>query len=315
MFVGLLILVSACDDSFDPKSEFREQYVLSAVVQGNTKGLNIGVNAYLTKLYDVDGTNPYTNPDDPSIEGALVQILHRNNVYDMIMEKLPGQNERYNSDQIVYSTSFQSPRPGEDVGIRAVLADGTTLSSTIQLPRSLHFELNYPYVRGYTSNIDMSSFGSALTYRWKGSLEELYFPTLTLIYQQKIDGSWVTKRRDIPREILEDGTEVFPEYIYDYEMGFDYSAIDQIVESLGEGLADKSEIKLGSLFFKLTSLERNLANYYSSTNGFLDSYSIRLDEEVYTNISGGLGIFGAALSFEFDLAFDPSYTVSYGYSF
>lgn len=315
ILAAFLLLLSACDDSFNPKSEFQEKYVLSSVIQANTKGQNIRIEAFLSRLYDVEGTNPYTNPDDPAIEGALIQILHRNNVYDMTMQKLAGQNERYQGDLINYITVIQSPRPGEDVGIRAVLNDGTTLSASVQFPKSLHFELNYPYVRGFTSNIDQSVFGNSLTYRWKGSLEEIYFPELTIIYEQYEDGVWVTKTREVPREILSDGTEVYPDYIYDYEIDFNFSAIDQIVESLGEGLEFKSDIKLGRLFFNLTSLERNLANYYSSTNGFLDSYSIRLDEEIYSNISGGLGIFGAAISFEYDLSFDRAYSVSFGYTF
>jgi hypothetical protein len=40
-------------------------------------------------------------------------------------------------------------------------------------------------------------------------------------------------------------------------------------------------------------MNSDLAAYYSSLNGFLDEYSVRLDEQVYSNINGGIGIFGA----------------------
>lgn len=312
--LAVFMFLTGCDDSFNPKSEYQEKYVLSSVIQGSTRGFNIGVEVYLTKLYNVDGTNPYTNPDDPAVKNAVVQFLHRDKVYDLQLTTIQDGNPRYNSDMFLYSTSVVSPRAGDSVYVRAILPDGTRLSSSIQFPRSLHFELNYPYVRGYTSNIDQSAFGDALNFSWKGALEELYFPELVLNYQQLIDGKWVSKRVNVPSEILPNGTKVYPEYVYDFDMGFKYDAIDRTVASLGEGLENKSEIKLVSLYFKLESFERNLANYYSSTNGFLDSYSIRLDEEVFMNITGGLGIFGASIAYDEELEFDPGYVASYGYS-
>jgi hypothetical protein len=42
-----------------------------------------------------------------------------------------------------------------------------------------------------------------------------------------------------------------------------------------------------------TQVEENLYKYYNLANGFQDPYSIRTDQPDFSNIQGGLGIFGA----------------------
>ena len=51
--------------------------------------------------------------------------------------------------------------------------------------------------------------------------------------------------------------------------------------------------KLTSATFILTQVEENLYKYYNLANGFQDPYSIRTDLPDYSNIAGGLGVFGA----------------------
>lgn len=309
----VLLLLTGCDESFDPKTDFEEQYVLSSVIAGNVQTQPVSVDAYLTKMYDVEGTNPYTNEEDPAVKGATVQVLVRDNAYDLIETEIPEGNPRYNSDMVLYRGTFTSPRANDQVILRAVLPNGKVLTSTIQFPASLHFSINYPYVRGYTSDIDQGYFGNALRFSWDGLLEELYFPDLIITYQQYENDTWVTKRAEVPTRIVGD-EYIYPDYIYDFEISYPFDVIDQAVADLGKDVEDKSHIKLTGLDFNLVSFERNLANYYSSTNGFLDSYSIRLDQEVYSNVSGGLGIFGASLKFDYELGFDYGYTDSFGYS-
>ena len=48
-----------------------------------------------------------------------------------------------------------------------------------------------------------------------------------------------------------------------------------------------------SVVLQFVQYEENLYNYYSVVNGFQDRYSIRLDQSTYSNISGGMGLFGA----------------------
>jgi hypothetical protein len=45
--------------------------------------------------------------------------------------------------------------------------------------------------------------------------------------------------------------------------------------------------------FVLTQVEQNLYTFYNIANGYQDQVSIRVDMPDWTNINGGLGLFGA----------------------
>jgi hypothetical protein len=58
-------------------------------------------------------------------------------------------------------------------------------------------------------------------------------------------------------------------------------------------LASASSIRFKQDVFLLIQFDEPLYNYYFVANGFKDRSSIRLDEPNYTNLSGGVGIFGS----------------------
>jgi hypothetical protein len=66
-----------------------------------------------------------------------------------------------------------------------------------------------------------------------------------------------------------------------------YAAFDNALTNQYSGYTPKRAI------FILTQVDPGLYNYYKLANGFLDSYSVRMDQPDYTNIKGGLGVFGA----------------------
>ena len=47
------------------------------------------------------------------------------------------------------------------------------------------------------------------------------------------------------------------------------------------------------VIFNLTQADQNLYSYLSLVNGFRDEFSIRVDRPNYTNVQGGLGLFGS----------------------
>jgi hypothetical protein len=54
-----------------------------------------------------------------------------------------------------------------------------------------------------------------------------------------------------------------------------------------------SRIKFTRAFFELVQVEENLYNYYMIAHGNNDPHSVRLDEPLYTNLVGGVGVVGA----------------------
>ncbi|MBF8296251.1 MAG: hypothetical protein HW389_2796, partial [Bacteroidetes bacterium] len=71
---------------------------------------------------------------------------------------------------------------------------------------------------------------------------------------------------------------------------------DRYRKTLVQILYDKypnSRIKFTRAFFELVQVEENLYNYYMIAHGNNDPHSVRLDEPLYTNLVGGVGVVGA----------------------
>jgi hypothetical protein len=76
---------------------------------------------------------------------------------------------------------------------------------------------------------------------------------------------------------------------------------------------DQSHFRFLRIDFELLIFDRFLAAYISTTNGFLDNLSIRLDEPNYSNINGGLGIFGAYIYNVLPITLSVQYLDQLGY--
>ena len=76
---------------------------------------------------------------------------------------------------------------------------------------------------------------------------------------------------------------------------------------------DKSNYRFLRIDFELLIFDQFLAGYISTTNWFFDNLSIRLYEPNYTNINGGLGIFGAYEFNVFQIALSSQYLDKLGY--
>jgi hypothetical protein len=106
---------------------------------------------------------------------------------------------------------------------------------------------------------------------------------------------------------------IYPQIGINRWMTFDYAAIDSTLKKISDGIEEKSTFRILRAEVRLLVYDTNLAKYYSSVNGYLDRYSVRLDENVFTNINGGLGVFGAYMLTKEILLFDLDYVASFGY--
>jgi len=55
-------------------------------------------------------------------------------------------------------------------------------------------------------------------------------------------------------------------------------------------------VDFNRVYVEVIQTDEHLYKYYSVVNGFQDQYSIRVDQPNYTNIQGGLGVFGSFVS-------------------
>ena len=89
--------------------------------------------------------------------------------------------------------------------------------------------------------------------------------------------------------------------------------IDSAMVQISEGDPDKKNYKIISIIFEMTEFDHELSNYYSSTHGYLDNFSLRLDETIYSNVNGGIGIIGSKVFTSISFTVRSDYLSLFGY--
>jgi hypothetical protein len=82
---------------------------------------------------------------------------------------------------------------------------------------------------------------------------------------------------------------------------------------IGAGVTDKSTIRTQAIVLTIIECDLSLSRYYSSVNGYMDQFSVRLDERTYSNIRGGDGIVGSATTTSFTYPVNARYAAHFGY--
>lgn len=316
----LIFTLLGCEEGFDPKLELQNKYVMTSIIGSYnnpqfTQGRRI---IRLTKLYDVEGFNPEINTEDPSVKGAIVDFYHNNQKYGAEeVTQRRADTSRYKGDEVVYKSPVLDIRPADLIKVNCQTPDGTLLKGETRLPSSQTFEYSYPFNRGITTNINRFLWGNSWVISWRKSEGILYFPRLQLNYRvETSDSTSETKTVIIPTKyIMTNGQEeaVVPNYSTESSIEYTFDAIDTIMARISAGDPNKGRYKILSIQFDFTEFDNNLSSYYSSTKGYLDQFSIRLDESIYSNVSSGAGIVGSFMNSTISFDVERSYVFSFGY--
>jgi len=236
----------------------------------------------------------------------------------MQMQRVIDKSDSLNIDtQYVYSASGVEIKGGYKLSISAKLPDGKVLSSSTQVPSEFEVVMSYPFEGGFSSKISRFLWGNALTFSWKTtSMGHLYFPKFEIFYSDSADG--MVKSAKIPEKYINregNWTAMYPSAQYIKSVSFDYDAVDSVMANLARKDPER-KIQFYYLQAGIIEYDAALSNYYSSLYGKLDRFSIRLDDAVYSNISGGIGVFGVGcISKTRQIEFRDDYLESFGYKY
>lgn len=324
ILLSAVMVICSCEENFSPKEEFEKQYAASCIIGIHSTASSFSAELFLSSSYDVEGVDPYTNNMDPVINGATALLTYGGD-NNYIMEEdssvyyhptiidsiLWAEYNRYGNPYNSY-VHRNIPVRYQPLRLSIELPNGKTLSSQTSLPKGIFLEYSYDFPRGITSNINQWVFGDTWEITWKASQEQMYFAELVLSYM--IDDE--IRSAEIPLQYVNTGTAaepVYPKFNYPGKLSYSFDALDQFMKNISEGIDDKSRINILNASLSITELDKELSNYYSSINGYLDGYSIRLDEQVYSNINGGIGIFGSYRTTTIDYFLERQYVYSFGY--
>jgi len=141
-----------------------------------------------------------------------------------------------------------------------------------------------------------------------GANVRAYILRMRLEYDALINGAWVRQSVEVPADVLPSGPSSGPRYVYPTlvargagipspiagfdQVRFTQAAFREILRSLDQTYPSGTHV-LRRAVFAYTQVDDAIYAYYNVVNGFPGTSTLRLDEPDYSNISGGLGLFGA----------------------
>ncbi len=307
VLTGLFALF-ACEDNVNPNDQFSKQIALNCVIHGDSSyqvatvlrsfpfGEELSLsesfveNVQLRFWYDVEGE------DDA--------FLFRDSIITV-------QDSDGNETEVLfYYINGVNVEPEKIMEIEAILPNGKRLFSTTKTPEKLILTHDY--------FIPPEEFGREYVHIEWNFLEgeRVIQPKMIIMYYYTGNGEQEYREIEAPLQIDNSNgsmTPYYPKPVLDKEINFDMKAVDWTMEKLSEGDEEKENYAIIGAKVILLVYDRNLTSYYASTNTILDDYSIRIDEIDFSNIDGGLGLFGSFIEQKIELNFTSNYIMQYGY--
>jgi len=291
----LITLSYACEESFSPKGELKDLYVMNCILRGDTTTQIL----VLSRSYDVEGFDPYTNNVDPAVTGATIRIFRAGHAADAkffseaVIER--EDTSRYSTPLHYYYVDDFTPNANADYRIEATLQDGTELTATT---RTYTTNKLYFYTSDNPLPVDVVATGrDYLFFKWNEfNTETYYVPKLEILYSKNINGTEEFHKHPVPSYYLYTQGEfvpIFPEIsnLPFYEVELD--AFDRAMAEISEGDTAKSSYIIYGAELTVLIPDKNLTTYYSASQTFLEGYSVKLYQPDFTNVEGGVGIFAS----------------------
>jgi hypothetical protein len=319
-FLSLLVLIIAvisCDDQVDPKTDFSQVYSLNCIIRTDS-AFQV---ATITKSYNVNGYDPYSNTEDPFIKGAQVRIFYDNTIYYLRDTSVARTaDSRYKTPLNFYYTKNLFPHRSLPIRIEAILPNGKTLSSSGEIisPNTLYLYSSSPSIPSFNpiSRINFNWGELGLIYRTKGVY---YAPELAILYTHEKGGVKRSYQKKVAMYYIPgspDKQPVYPQIQTNIlSAGFEMDAINRAMEEISAGDQNKKNYKIEKAYFRLLAMDAGLATFYSAQKIYLDEFSVRLNQPEISNITGGLGVFGTYTIKNIELEVQPAYIESFGYRY
>ena len=315
LFIITSVLINySCEENFSPKGPFQQKYILNCVIRGDTSLQT----ATITKSYNVEGYDPNTNTEDPFLKDAYIRIWAGDNVYFMKDSSIArSDTSRYHGPLHYFYVDGFNPPGNVTLEIEAVLPDGKTLRANTNMPDEVEWNLTNIDTTDSNATRIPSLSNEYFSFSWfQGTSLGWYFPRYVVVYTKLENGVEERHEIEVPEKYEDSGNgmePVYPSPTKNTGISIQNSALDSVFRKISEGDPVKSHYKIYGGVLELLVFDENLSKYYSVTNGFLDDYTIRLDENDYTNVEGGLGIFGSYIKQKRGSKIASDYISSFGY--
>jgi hypothetical protein len=317
-FLPILIIISllflSCSEDFNINAPKKDVYVLNCILQNE----NTIQYALLTKnVYTDNGAAPATIPDDRYIKNAVVKIFYNNSVYLLRDTTIQGIGNSSTTSLNCYYIKNLVINPGTSISIEAITPDGTKLQSTAKIP-----EIKFPNYYFRIPGVFMTGFEFLTVYYWSWNTIESFIslPQLNIQYKKFENGKYIGKESFIPLyngTMMVDGiTRGIPvQPSVNVACEFSLADLNRTMKAISGDDPLKSNYTITGVQFYVTGLDPSLSRYYTGINTFENSFTIKIRPTDYSNVVGGLGVFGVRYKYTNSFAVDSVYVRSFGYKY
>ncbi len=295
------IVVVGCDSSFSPKGPHEPKVTVYSILSpnDNRQFVRLGLT------YDVEGLDPASHSVEEYIQGATVSIIQGGKTYlfrDTLIQRK--DSSRYSTPIRAYVAQPFQIVPGSKAQLSVVTPSFGTLTAETAVPASGRVRVTNAFVLQQPSSFESKIIVLIdISAQARGYLLRHY-----IVFEVFKNGSWIPERREFPVSvILSGGTNVdvmvYPKlerrsseaYLQNFEtetVVIDQLGYQMLLESIFSDYGS-GNLKFRYVLFELNQVDPHLYSYYNIANGFQDEFSIRTDLPDYSNIRGGVGVFGS----------------------
>ena len=299
-----LVLIS-CDEPFTPKGPFEQEIAVFGILSNRSDTQYVRV----LKTYNPSGFNPYDVPQDQVIRGATVTVSQGGSVVQYRETTVPRTDTSRFDDRIVAYMAFPyKVQTGKTHTLDVMTLSDGSVHASVTVPDTGYLKLLNPLMLSLTRVAE----GTAEDLIVQGFISPTAYGcmiTFFIEYDILENAAWVHKRVEVPRTIIVvDSTQYYaypklaprvsvPGLLGSLQIeGATYPAYAYKQKLRDLKTQYGNDIWIRRALFVLTQVERNFYAYYNIANGYQDAISIRTDLPDWTNITGGLGIFGAIVT-------------------
>jgi len=316
--IRILILLAAsvlffysCDEDFNPYAEYKESYALTCILKSDSAFQVVT----LSHSYPPGEFNSGNSAVDPSIIGADIRIWYGDSVYVFKDSSITRTDtSRYSTPFRFYYNNRFTVRTNKSIEIEVLLQNGRRLKANSTTPGEIFFQdESTVLVPPVNKNI--------VQFYWNPLSEGiLYSSKFEFRYRQLINGQHVEKVKEIPVRYVRRGDEfeaVFPGPDNASAIVYSMDAVTRALNEISDGDANKQNYSVYEFpVFDLIAFDLPSSRYISSTGQSFDDLTVSVNVADYTNIDGGLGIFGSYTRKDYDrVRFFKEYIESFGYNF
>ena len=296
LVTAVVFVVGGCNEAFEPKGEFQEEYVVFAILTSvrDTQFIRF------YKTYDPPAFNPLEYSTENSVTGAAIQISNGSTVYAFRETTLVrADRSRYQNDIQAYVAHPFPVERGETYTLSVQTGSGDDIEAELTVPGEAALTIgNIAAFRSPTAfrNGFITLF-SALSPATFGFQVRAF-----LEYDLRENGVFVRKREELPTAVRDRlNCQEFRPLFHTLQRRrqlqpdlttFDVLAYTTMLAKVWNTYSP-FDVRMRQVVFELTEFDPALYAYLNTVNGFRDEFSIRTDEPDFSNIPGGRGIFGA----------------------